>query len=107
MIARSFPAASVLVQAEAGPGLHQAPVGGGLPERGAAVAGRVAGVLDGVAAAGRVGPGVQRRLDERRIGGADRVVERLAAVAVAGLGVRPGLEQGPPPLRPTGLLSAA
>ena len=78
---------------KAGSGPHQAPVGAGFPEGRAAVARRAAGVLDGFAAAGRIGARVQRGLNEGRIGGADGVVKRLPAIAVAGFRVGPGLEQ--------------
>ena len=72
---------SVPDAAQAAAGLQPPPVGPRLPEGRIAIAGLVAGVLNGLAAAGRIDPRVQRRLDERVVGGADGVVERLAAHA--------------------------
>ena len=47
----------------------------------------------GFAAAGRIGARVQRSLDEGVVGGADGVVQRLPAIAVAGFRVCTRLEQ--------------
>ena len=43
----------------------------------------------GVAATGRIGPGIQRRIDEGGVDGVDGVVERLLAIALAGFRIAP------------------